>query len=309
VIRLRRIDHARIRVDDLDEAASRWCRELGLIERSRTEGVARLACDDEDYCLELSSVEPGSPGIEHVGYELHPDCSLEDAQRHLGDLGIDWSEHDGGVLCRDVDGNGVHLLPARHRTERERFVQHARPAAGVPGAPRKLGHANFLTARLDEQTEFYERALGMTVSDRLGDAGIWFRINSDHHAMALVDLGYAHPHHIAFEYVDFGHKIAALDHLARHGRWLGWGPVRHGIAGNLASYVRIVEESCFVELYCDMERLDEDHEPRTYPDDRFSSNTWGPLPPRSYFRFDDAAIESERDSLEMLGKPLPPPES
>ena len=93
---------------------------------------------------------------------------------------------------------------------------------------------------------------------------------------------------------------AALDHLGRHGRWLGWGPTRHGVGGNIASYVRIVEEECFVELYCDMEQLEAEHEPRRWPDDRFSSNTWGPLPPRSYFRFDDAAVESERESLEML---------
>ena len=97
-----------------------------------------------------------------------------------------------------------------------------------------------------------------------------------------------------------------LDHLARHGRWLGWGPARHGIAGNVASYVRIVEEPCFVELYCDMEQLSDDHVPRVYPDDRYSSNTWGPLPPRSYFRFDPVAIEWERESREMLGEPLPP---
>jgi catechol-2,3-dioxygenase len=306
VIQLVRIDHVRMRVAELDEAAPRWSRELGLIERSREHGVARLACDDEPYCLELSTVETGPAGIEHVGYELHRDCSLADARAHLEGLGIEVSDHDGGLLCRDADGNGVHLLSARQRSERERFVQHVRPAAGVPGAPRKLGHVNFLTGSLDAQTRFYEEALGMKVSDRLGDVGIWFHINSDHHVMALVDLGYAHPHHLAFEYVDFGHTIAALDHLARHGRWLGWGPARHGIAGNLASYVRIVEEACFVELYCDMERLDVDHEPRTYPDDRYSSNTWGPLPPRSYFRFDQAAIESERQSLETLGVPLAP---
>ena len=46
--------------------------------------------------------------------------------------------------------------------------------------------------------------------------------------------------------------------------------------------------------------------PRVYPDDRYSSNTWGPLPPRSYFRFDEAAVESERLSLETLGVPLAP---
>jgi catechol 2,3-dioxygenase-like lactoylglutathione lyase family enzyme len=306
VIRLRRIDHVRIRVADLDEAAARWAAEFGLVERSRADGVARLACDDEPYCVELSTVEGGSPGIEHIGYELHEACSLTDAREHLEGMGIEAIDDQDGLLCRDPDGNGVHLLPARQRSGRELFVQHARPAAGIVGAPRKLGHANFLTAQLEEPADFYERALGMKVSDRLGDVGIWFHINSDHHVMALIDLGYAHPHHIAFEYVDFGQVMAVLDHLARHGRWLGWGPARHGIAGNLASYVRIVEEECFVELFCDMERLDPEHEPRTYADDRFSSNTWGPLPPRSYFRFDRAAIESERESLETRGIPLAP---
>ena len=86
----------------------------------------------------------------------------------------------------------------------------------------------------------------------------------------------------------------------------GWGPATAS-PGNIASYVRIVEEECFVELYCDMEQLQADHQIRVWPDDRFSSNTWGPLPPRSYFRFDQAAIDSERDSLETLGIPLPPP--
>jgi catechol 2,3-dioxygenase-like lactoylglutathione lyase family enzyme len=189
-------------------------------------------------------------------------------------------------------------------------VQHARPAGGrVVGAPRKLGHVNFLTGRMDEQVAFYRDALGMKISDRLGEVGCWFHINSDHHVMALVNPSppaHAHPHHLAFEYVDIGHTVVALDHLARHGRWLGWGPARHGIAGNMASYVRIVEEELFVELFCDMERLDEDHEPRVYPDDRYSSNTWGPLPPRSYFRFDEAAIASERESLETRGVPLAP---
>ena len=307
MIRLARIDHVGLRVEDLAEAAERWCSQFGLVERSREGEVVHLACDDEPYCLELSAADGEAVGIEHVAWELHPDCDLDAARAHLQRLGIEVEEDvAGGLTCRDLEGNRIQLLPARDRTGVERYVQHARPVAGVPGAPRKLGHVNFLTGRLKEQTGFYTNALGMKVSDRLEDAGVWLRIDSEHHVMALVDTGAAHPHHLAFEYVDFGHKIAALDHLARHGRWLGWGPVRHGIAGNMASYVRIVEEGCFVELFCDMERVPEDHEPRNYPDDRFSSNTWGPLPPRSYFRFDQAAIESERESLETRGVPLTP---
>ena len=82
--------------------------------------------------------------------------------------------------------------------------------------------------------------------------------------------------------------------------------MRHGIGQNICGYVRITEEPLLVECYVDMELLEADHEPRHWPDDRFSSNTWGPLPPRSYFRFDAAAVESERESLETRGIPLPP---
>ena len=175
-----------------------------------------------------------------------------------------------------------------------------------PGAPRRLGHVNCLSARVDDGVRFYTEVLGMRVSDRLGSEGVWFHVDSDHHVMALIGKGTSHFHHLAFDTVDIGQMRDLLDRVARHGRWLGWGPARHGVGGNIASYVRIVEEACFVELYCDMEQLQSDHEPRDWPDDRFSSNTWGPLPPRSYFRFDAAAIESERDSLELLGRPLPP---
>ena len=152
--------------------------------------------------------------------------------------------------------------------------------------PRKLGHVNSLTGDLPGLVRFYGDVLGMRVTDRLGDEGAWLSINADHHTNALVGKGYAHFHHFALELIDWGEMRVALDHLAQHGRWLGWGPVRHGLGRNLAAYVRIPEENCFVELYSDMEQIAPDHETRDWPDDAHSSNTWGILPPRSYFRFD-----------------------
>ena len=296
MIALGRIDHVRLRTDDVAEASARWAAQFGLVERE----PGRLACDDEPYCLELAPDDP------HVAYELRRSCSLDDARAHLDACGVAWEQRGGGLLVDDPEGNGVLILPYREPVSR--LVAHARPASDqVVGHPRKLGHVNFLTGAITEQVDFYTRVLGMTVTDWLGDAGVWFHINSDHHVMALIDKGHARLHHLAFDVVDIGQMRAALDHLGRHGRWLGWGPTRHGVGGNIASYVRIVEEACFVELYCDMELLAPDHEPRVYPDDRYSSNTWGPLPPRSYFRFDDAAIESERESLEMCGVPLTEP--
>ena len=205
----------------------------------------------------------------------------------------------------------MQLLPHRPAAdERDRWPQHARASSTVHlGGPRRLGHVNSLTGDLAANEAFYVEALGMRISDRLGAAGVWFHIGPEHHVMALVETGQAHFHHLAFDVVDIGKMRDVLDHLARHGRWVAWGPTRHGIAGNIATYVRIVEEPCFVELYCDMEILADDHVPRTYPDDRYSSNTWGPLPPRSYFRFDPVAVESERESWETRGRLLPPPEA
>ena len=300
MIDLRRIDHVCLGVADVDEAAARWAVEFGLHDRGRHGGRALLSCDDEPYSLELV---PGSSGHEHTGFELAHDCSLDDVRAHLQSLDIHWQELEGSIFLVDPDGRGVQVMPYRRQ---EPWVVHARRSTTVrPGSPRKLGHVNCLSSHFEESSRFYTEVLGMTVSDRLGEAGIWFRINTDHHVMALIDMAPGHFHHLAFDTVDVGQMRDMLDHLARHGRWLGWGPARHGVGGNIASYVRIVEEECFVELYCDMEQLQADHEPRLWPDDRYSSNTWGPLPPRSYFRFDAAAIASEAESLETRGHTLP----
>ena len=124
--------------------------------------------------------------------------------------------------------------------------------------------------------------------------------------MALIAKGVSHFHHLAFDTVDIGQMRDLLDHLARHGRWLGWGPSGTASAATSRATCASSRRDCFVELYCDMEQLQADHEVRVWPDDRFSSNTWGPLPPRSYFRFDPVAVEWERESLELQGRPLPP---
>ena len=306
MIELQRIDHVCLRVADLEEAQARWCVQFGLHVCARRGDAVLLACDEEPCALELIHGSPA--GLDHVAYELSADCTPAQARAHLEAFGATVTDGDGLIETSDADGNAVQLLA--HREPQSRLVAHARPGgSAVVGHPRKLGHVNFLTGNFEEQCRFYTEGLGMKLTDWLGEDGVWFHINSDHHVMALINKGEPHFHHLAFDVVDIGQMRVALDHLGRHGRWLGWGPTRHGVGGNIASYVRIVEEQCFVELYCDMEQLQPGHQPRHWPDNRFSSNTWGPLPPRSYFRFDQAAIDSERESLEMLGTPLAPPSS
>jgi catechol 2,3-dioxygenase-like lactoylglutathione lyase family enzyme len=302
VIVLRRIHHVCLRVAELDEAVRRWTIQFGLNERERVGERAYLACAYEPYSLELAQGD--APGADHAGFELAPEVSLDAAAAHLDSHGVEYRRDAWGLHLADPDGFGIELLPWRPEDERRPAV--ARSSTTLGGFhPRKLGHVNVLTADLDEMRDFYCDVLGMRVSDRLGDAGAWLRLGADHHTVALVDKGYPHFHHLAFEMTDWGELRVAFDHLAQHGRWLAWGPVRHGLGQNLCGYVRIPEEECFVELYCDMEQLEPDHVPRDWPDDVHSSNVWGILPPRSYFRFDSAAVEAERLGLEALGHPLP----
>ena len=96
--------------------------------------------------------------------------------------------------------------------------------------------------------------------------------------MALVAAAEPHFHHLAFDYCDFGTLRALFDNLAQHGRWLAWGPVRHGIAQNICGYVRITEEPLLVECYVDMEQLEPDHEPRQWPDDGSRATPGGRCP-------------------------------
>jgi catechol 2,3-dioxygenase-like lactoylglutathione lyase family enzyme len=218
-----------------------------------------------------------------------------------------WRDEGETLVVTDPEGFEHHVVAYRDDADRRPAI--ARQTTSLGGLrPRKLGHINRLTADIDATTRFHTEVLGMEIADYLGDAGVWFHVNAEHHQMALVRSPFPHFHHLAFDYYDFGTLRSLFDNVAQHGRWLAWGPVRHGIAQNICGYVRITEEPLLVECYVDMEQLEPDHEPRQWPDDRFSSNTWGPLPPRSYFRFDEEAVRYERDSLEMLGEKLPPVE-
>lgn len=301
----RRIDHVCLRVRDLEEASARWAIQFGLTPRPDDNGErVLLRCGYEPYALELIQ---GEPGFDHHAWELPRGVELTDAASELEGSGVKVDRRDGALFLSDADGVLIELLA--YRPPDVIWPDVARSSSELPGfRPRKLGHVNFLTGRLAEQAAFYTNVLGLAVTDRLGAEGTWLHCNADHHAFALVNKGYPHIHHVAFELVDWGELRVALDHLAQHGRWLGWGPVRHGLGRNLSAYVRIPEEELFVELFCDIEQLEPDHEPREWPDDNHSSNVWGILPPRSYFRFDRAAVEAERQGLEALGYGLPPAE-
>lgn len=296
MIKLSDIDHVRFGVQDVDASSHSWEVEFGLQERERDGRTSYLAVNYEPYSIVVE--ESDEVGIRYAAYNLHPDFSLDDAERHLREKGVEYTRTDEAVEFRDPENNGVQFVPFRPRTGQDRLPIASRTSTTLrPGGYRKLGHVNYLTADVDTMVDFYVDVVGQELTDRLGrDAGAFLRIGADHHVNAFVNTGTPHFHHVAFDLGDWGTIRSTFDHLAQHDRVFPWGPVRHGIGGNLAGYVRTPENDCFIELYVDMEQIDEFHEVREFPDDRKSSNAWGLLPPRSYFRFDERSIAQERES-------------
>ena len=290
------LHHAALKVSDLEEAFGRWTRILGLHGEKLGTDQAILRCTYEDYALLLRQSDE-KPFLDYVCYELAPGMHMEDAAKTLNQRGqnflhVEVPLRGAGLKLSDPDENHLVLIervrPADPRPGEVKFSDC------IPGLhPRKLGHANFLTSDVKRQVQWYTEVLGFQVTDWIGDEGVWLHVNADHHVLAFLNKGYTHVHHLAFELVDWGELRVFLDHLAQSKRHLVWGPGRHGMARNLFSYFRMVEEELFIELFADLEQLKEDHEIRHFPDDPHSSNTWGILPPRTYFRFDREAVEAE----------------
>jgi catechol 2,3-dioxygenase-like lactoylglutathione lyase family enzyme len=281
---VRALHHVALRTADADEAAERWKDLWSLRDAPGEEGLRRLRCTGEPYGIEL--VSAAEPGHDHTAFELQRHVTLHDAAERL--------------RFADPEGFGIELLPYAEPDDRRPYVARTGGDA-LAGAPRRVGHANMLVSDARAMAAFYADTLGLRVSDWIGDGAVWLRSGALHHEIAMLEKSPTHFHHVAFELVDFAQMRETLDHVAQRGRWVAWGPGRHAMAQNLFSYVRMPEEECFVELYCDMEILPDDHTPRAWPDDVHSSNAWGTLPPRTYFRFDPESVRIEREQLIQLG--------
>ena len=294
------LHHVSILVNDVEEAFNRYEMLLGLHGEIEN-GLGIMRCMHEDFCLILKPADGQKPFVDYVAYELNPDLSLEQAKAEIQSRGesvelIDVPVRGQGLMLSDPDGNKVVLIErVKPADSRPSVMIETKTLRGYH--PRRLGHVNYLTTDCQPVFKWYSEILGFKLTDWIGDAAFWMNIDPRHHVLAFLDKGYNHIHHIAFEFPNVAEITGCLDHIAKHGRYVSWGPVRHGMAQNLATYWRMWEEEHFIEIYCDMQVLDEDHVPVTHEDNAYSSNTWGILPPRSYFHFEPETVEKEREQL------------
>jgi catechol 2,3-dioxygenase len=155
-------------------------------------------------------------------------------------------------------------------------------AKAPPVRPRRLSHVLTFTRDVDASIKFYERTLGLRLSDRSADLVAFMHgiHGSDHHLLALVKSSAPGFHHCSWDVASVNDIGLGAMRMHDKGYQKGWGLGRHVLGSNYFHYVRDPWGS-FAEYSCDIDYIPKeqpwpsaDHK----PEDSFY--LWGPdVPP------------------------------
>ncbi len=156
----------------------------------------------------------------------------------------------------------------------------------APRPPRRLGHLVIGTPDIAATRGLLVDGLGFRVSDEIDGVMSFLRCSPDHHNVALVDSPVPLLQHYSWECDDIdhvGHNATALYRAdpQRH----SWGLGRHFAGSNFYWYLRD-PSGAFLELYSDLDQIDDDDEweqsGRTPFDFERIANSWGPNLPTEF---------------------------
>ena len=122
--------------------------------------------------------------------------------------------------------------------------------------PRRLSHVLIFTADVDASIKFYERTLGLRLSDRASDLVAFMHgiHGSDHHLLALVKSSAPGFHHCSWDVASINDIGLGAMRMADKGCTKGWGLGRHVLGSNYFHYVRDPWGS-FSEYSCDIDYI------------------------------------------------------
>jgi catechol 2,3-dioxygenase len=271
------IGHVALRTTDLDRAAEHVTDVLGLHERARSSGQILLTSNEKHHELQLIAADEA--GLDHVGLEVESPEELARVREQALAAGATLLDD-----APDVPGLGAAIRfagPAGIVYEVYDGMERESPSAQtyLRSGIRKLGHLSFACERPEEVAAFWRDGLGFRVSDQAGPL-TWMRCDTDHHGLAVVPRPDGNVlHHHAWQVQDLAALGQYCDDIARGGRTLSWGPVRHGPGYNLAAYVPD-PDGAIIEVYADLLQIYDEraYEPVDWSGEPRALNLWGPLP-------------------------------
>ena len=155
-----------------------------------------------------------------------------------------------------------------------------------PRPPRRLGHLVIGSPDPKATASLLVDGLGFKVSDSV-EGIIWFlRCSTDHHNVAVVESPVPLLQHYSWECDDVDHVGHTATKLLRADpERQVWGFGRHFLGSNYYWYLRDPAGS-FVELYSDMDVIDDDDEWDAHGATTFGpehiANAWGPNLPLEF---------------------------
>jgi catechol 2,3-dioxygenase len=106
--------------------------------------------------------------------------------------------------------------------------------------PRRMSHVLLFTPDVLRAVAFYEKALGLRLSDRSGDIIAFTHAphGSDHHLVAFAKSPAKGWHHVAWDVASIDEVGNGATQMAKAGFNAGWGTGRHVLGSNYFHYVR-----------------------------------------------------------------------
>ncbi len=184
-------------------------------------------------------------------------------------------EHGGSVLASRAPvtepGGGDALTVRDPQGRILRFVHGDKLHADIAGhkdRPIRLAHTVLNSHNVAAGLPFYEKALGMRLSDRtriMAFIRIPQPLAGDHHGIALADADNDCLNHVAFVMPDVESVMRGGGRMKDAGYAIEWGPGRHGPGDNAFNYF-VGPAGIVIEYTCDVEQVDESYVAGT-PDD------------------------------------------
>lgn len=294
------IDHFALAVPDL-EVARHFFSSFGLtVQREAGDGRALdvMAADQHRWGRLVAGEK------KHLAYlSFHAYAGevsrLRDQAIHAGATGVSDVSHgdDVGFWFRDPDGNliQVHVGPKTMPDRKETRTSHNTPAdqrgactrsqaAGV--RPLRLSHVLLFTPDVPRAVAFYERALGLRLSDKSQDIIAFMHAphGCDHHLVAFARSSARGWHHSSWDVADINAVGSGAAQMAAAGYAKGWGTGRHVLGSNYFHYVEDPWGS-FCEYSADIDYVSAG---QAWPAGDFppedSLYLWGPAVPENFIR-------------------------
>lgn len=291
----------RFQAPDLDRMEE-FLVEFGMQRAARTERALYMRGTDAQHHVHVTHL--GEPAFLGLAFHAAARGDLLTLARAVDAKVEPLDEPGGGEVVRlhDPDGRRVDVVygiaelaslpvqthaPLNTGGDRARICTLQRISPG-PSQVKRCGHSAIKTANLDALWRWYQRHLGMLISDDMyvegpeRPLGRFARCDrgaqpTDHHTLLLLDMGEAKLGHVAWEVADFDDLMVGHDRLAAAGYRQYWGIGRHILGGQIFDYWK--DPFGFtVEHWTDSDLLDA-NVPAGSHHLLAAGNQWGPPPP------------------------------